>query len=196
MRAKFPLPLVGRGRGEGREVEPDVDAHRRLPTPTPPSPQGGGRRHENRRRSAVRPHRARPAEFLYRPLGAAAQSGAAHPGSRPICERRHAAAHGACRLRALAACARADQKYRECGGEKGSGGDRGRHRRRAGKSDHAVGRRADPSQGDQIGAAARHRGRARLLAGRSGVRRRRQAAVPKPRMPALSSASITRCSPR
>ena len=153
----------------------DVDARRRLPTPIPALPhKGGGRDNENRRRSAVRPHRARPAEFLYRPLGAAAQSGAADPRPRPICQRRRAAAHGPCRLRALAARACADQKHRDGGGEEGAGRDRGRHRRRAGQSDHAVGRRADPSQGHQIGAAACHRRRARLLAGRGGVRRRRQ----------------------
>ena len=64
-----------------------------------------------------------------------------------------------------------------------------------GQSDHAVGRRAHPSQGHQVGAAARHRRRARLLAGRGGVRRRRQAAAPKPRMLARWSASTTRCSP-
>ena len=33
---------------------------------------------------------------------------------------------------------------------------------------HALGRRAHPSEGPQIGAAVRHRGRARLLAGRGG----------------------------
>ena len=49
--------------------------------------------------------------------------------------------------------------------------DRGRHRRGARQGDHAVGRRADASQGHQVGAAIRHRGRARLLAGRGGVRR-------------------------
>ena len=37
-----------------------------------------------------------------------------------------------------------------------------------GQSDHALGRRADASQGHQIGAAARHRRRTRLLAGRGG----------------------------
>ena len=58
-------------------------------------------------------------------------------------------------------------------GEEGAGRGRGRHRRRACQSDHAVGRRAHASQGHQIGAAARHRRRARLLAGRGGVRRRR-----------------------
>ena len=55
-------------------------------------------------------------------------------------------------------------------GEEGARRRRGRHRRRACQGDHAVGRRAHPSQGHQIGAAARHRGRARLLAGRGGVR--------------------------
>ena len=50
---------------------------------------------------------------------------------------------------------------------------RRRHRRRACQGDHAVGRRAHASQRHQIGAAARHRRRPRLLAGRSGVRGRR-----------------------
>ena len=49
---------------------------------------------------------------------------------------------------------------------------RGRHRRRTRQSDYALGRRAHASQGHQIGAAARHRCRSRLLAGRGGVRRR------------------------
>ena len=70
------------------------------------------------------------------------------------------------------------------GGEAGAGRGRGRHRRRACESDHALGRRADASQGHQIGAAARHRassapaGRARRCAPSS------PAAAPKPRMPA------------
>ena len=58
-------------------------------------------------------------------------------------------------------------------GEEGAGRDRRRHRRRAGQGDDAVGRRADASQGPEIGAAARHRRRARLLAGRGRVRRGR-----------------------
>ena len=124
-------------------------------------------------RPAVRPHRARPAEFLYRPLGAAAQSGAADARARPICHRRRAAAHGACRLRALAARPCPHQKHRDGGSEESARRRRGRHRRRACQGDHALGRRAHASQGHQIGAAARHRRRARLLAGRGGVRRRR-----------------------
>ena len=59
------------------------------------------------------------------------------------------------------------------GGEDGAGRDRRRHRRGAGEGDHAVGRRADPPQGHEVGAAARHRGRPRLLAGRGGLRRGR-----------------------
>ena len=58
------------------------------------------------------PHRARPAELLHRPLGAAAQPRAADAGPRAICQRRGAAAHGACRLRALAA--------RACAGSRAS----------------------------------------------------------------------------
>ena len=50
--------------------------------------------------------------------------------------------------------------------------DRRRYRRRACERDHAVGRRAHASERHQIGAAACHRGRPRLLAGRSSVRRR------------------------
>ena len=84
-----------------------------------------------------------------------------------------AAAHGACRLRALAARACAHRVDRHGGGEEGAGRDRRRHRRGARQGDHALGRRAHPSQGHQVGAAARHRGRPRLLAGRGGVRRGR-----------------------
>ena len=126
---------------------------------------------------SLRSHRARPAEFLYRPLGAAAQSGAADARARPICHRRRAAAHGACRLRALAARPCADQKHRGRGRKEIAGRHRRRHRRRACQGDHALGRRAHPSQRHQIGAAICHRRRSRLLAGRSGVRRRR----PQPR---------------
>src|SRR5712691_7865716 len=57
---------------------------------------------EDHRRRAAWPLRARPAQLLYRALGAAAQSRSAHPGPRPICERRDLAAHGACGVRALA----------------------------------------------------------------------------------------------
>ena len=74
-------------------------------SPLPRSARAGGTgeiAHENRRRQSVRPHRARPAEFLYRPLGAAAEPDAADARARAICQRRHAAAHGACRL----SCAR------------------------------------------------------------------------------------------
>ena len=151
---------------------------------------------ENLPRPAVRPHRARPAEFLYRPLGAAAESGAAHPRPRPICQRRRAAAHGACRLRALAARPCPHQKHRDCGSEEGARRRRGGHRRRACQGDHALGRRAHASQGHQIGAAARHRRRPRLLAGRGGVRRRRQDAAPKRRTPARWSTSTTRSARR
>ena len=88
-------------------------------------------------------------------------------------QRRGAAAHGACRLRALAARARQDQEHRRGRGEEGAGRDRRRHRRGACQGHHALGRRADASQGHQVGAAARHRGRPRLLGRRSGLRRGR-----------------------
>ena len=48
--------------------------------------------------------------------------------------------------------------------------DRGRDRSGACESHHAVGRRADASQGDQVGTAIRDRYRARMLAGRGGMR--------------------------
>ena len=83
-----------------------------------------------------------------------------------------AAAHGACGLRALAARACAHREHRHGGGEAGAGRDRGRDRAGAREGHHAVGRRADASQGHQVGAAIRDRDRARLLAGRGGVRRR------------------------
>ena len=50
---------------------------------------------------------------------------------------------------------------------------RRRHRRGTGQGDDALGRRAHPSQGHQVGAAIADRGRPRLLAGRSRVRRGR-----------------------
>ena len=68
-----------------------------------------GAKNENHPRLPARAQRARPAEFLHRPLGAAAEFAAADARARAICQRRHAAAHGACGLRALAACARTHQ---------------------------------------------------------------------------------------
>src|SRR6185312_6798057 len=64
------------------------------------------RPNENRRRFSARADRARPAELLYRPLGAATESGAADPGPRAIRQRRGVAAYGACRVRTLAPRAR------------------------------------------------------------------------------------------
>ena len=138
------------------------------------------------------PHRARPAELLHRPLGAAAQPGAPDARPRAICQRRRAAAHGACGLRALAARACADQEHRRRSGEEGAGRHRRRHRRGTGEGHHALGRRADASQGHQVGAAARHRDRSRLLARRSGLRRGRAHAAPRPRTAASWSRSTTR----
>ena len=70
------------------------------------------------------------------------------------------------------------------GGKTSAGRPRRRHRRRTCQGDDALGRRADASQGHQIGAAIRHRRRPRLLAGRSGRAPWSPAAAPKPRMPA------------
>ena len=138
----------------------------------------------------ARAHRARPAELLYRPLGAAAESRAADARARAICQRRRAAAHGACRLRALAARACAHRRRSTTDdGEEGARRDRGRHRRRARQGDDAVGRRADASQGPEIGAAARRSrssapaGRARPCAPWSRAR------APRPRTPASWSTS-------
>ena len=118
--------------------------------------------------------RARPAELLYRPLGAAAESGATDARARPICQRHRAAAHGACRLRALAARACAHQKHRRpTAAKKAPGVIAVVTGAELAQSDHALGRRAHASEGHQIGAAACHRRRARLLAGRSGLRRGR-----------------------
>ena len=139
---------------------------------------------ENHRRLPARAHRARPAEFLHRPLGAAAESGAADARARAICQRRHAAAHGACRLRALAARPRAHRRHRRRRGEESAGRDRGGHRRRTGEGHHALGRRAHASQGPQIGAASTPSpssapaGRARRSAPWSRAR------APRPRTPA------------
>ena len=81
-------------------------------------------------------------------------------------------AHVAYRALAARACAHRDDRHG--GGEEGAGRDRGRDRAGARESHHAVGRRADASQGHQVGAATRDRDRARLLAGRGGVRGRRE----------------------
>ena len=143
-----------------------------TPSSTPSSRwRKRGTGNENRRRQSSAAHRARPAEFLYRPLGAAAKPGAADARPRAICQRRGAAADGACGVCPFAARARQDRFDRRGRGEKGAGRDRGRHRRGTGQGHHAVGRRAHPSQGPEIGAAARHRGRPRLLGRRGGLRR-------------------------
>ena len=81
-------------------------------------------------------------------------------------------------------------------GEEGARRHRRGHRRGTGQGHHAVGRRAHASQGHQVGAAARHRGRPRLLGRRSGLRRGRAHAAPRPRTPANWSRSTTRsCRP-
>ena len=128
---------------------------------------------ENRRRLSLHSHRARPAEFLHRPLGAAAESGPPHARPRAIRQRRDAAAHGACRLRALAARPCRDQENRFDGRQEGARRHRHRHRRGTRQDNHALGRRAHAPQGHQVGAAVSARGRARLLAGRGGRRRGR-----------------------
>ena len=112
-------------------------------------------RYENHRRLPARTDRARPAEFLYRPFGAAAEFAAAHARARAICQRRQPAAHGPCRLRALAARACPHRRHRSRGGKDCTGRDRGGHRRGTCSGDHAMGRRAHASQGPEIGAAAR-----------------------------------------
>ena len=53
---------------------------------------------------AARPFRARPAEHLYRPLGAAPEPRAPRAGEGAIRQRHGAAAHGPRRFRALAPC--------------------------------------------------------------------------------------------
>ena len=91
---------------------------------------------------------------------------------------------------------RASNSIDDRGRQKSAGRGRRRYRRRARQGDHAVGRRADASQGHQIGAAARHRRRSRLLAGRGGLRRGREHAAPKRKTPARWSRSImSRCRP-
>src|SRR3954454_3229812 len=74
-------------------------------------------RDENHRRLAPYSLGPRPAELLYRQIGAAAQSRATHPWSRPVCERRDATAHGTRGLRPLAPCPRAHHGDRDGGGE-------------------------------------------------------------------------------
>ena len=129
--------------------------------------------HENNRRFTARSLRARPAELLYRPRGASAEPATADARPRPVHQRRDTAAHGACCLLALAArpCPHRVDLDRGC--EESARRRRRRHRRGTRQSHDAVGRRADPSQGHQVSAAIAHRGRPRLLAGRSGLRRGR-----------------------
>ena len=135
---------------------------------------------------------ARPAEFLYRPLGAAAKSRAADAGPRPVRQRRDAAAHGACGFRALAARPRPHHRDRDGGGEGGAGRHRRGHRRGTGESDHALGRRAHPPQGHQI----RRRSMPSRSSAPAGKARRyarwSRAAAPRPRMAANWSRSATR----
>ena len=76
--------LLRERRGAEPRENPRADLRQLLPLHRLPGDRrrdrGGGAaaggRHadENRRRHPVRPHRARPAEFLYRPLGAAART--------------------------------------------------------------------------------------------------------------------------
>ena len=82
--------------------------------------------------------------------------------------------------------------HRRRRGEESAGRHRRGDRRGTGQGHHALGRRADASQGPQIGAAARHRGRPRLLGRRGGLRRGRAHAAPRPRTPANWSRSTTR----
>src|SRR5262245_6595895 len=70
---------------------------------------------EDHRRLPSNPVRARPAQLLYRPLGAAAEPRASDAGPRPIRQRHDAAAHGACRLRPLAPCPCAHHRDRDGG---------------------------------------------------------------------------------
>ena len=203
--------------GEGLGVGVPRSFRGRQPTQLPPSPplplKGGGSRaaprpllwhhrrahsvcgDENRRRHPSRPFRTRPAEFVYRPLGAEAQSRAADAGPGAIRQRRDLAAHGACGV----SCARRTRMrayvHRHRYREEGPGGDRGRHRCRSGQGDHALGWRSTHLKG--IKSAPQHAiavERACWQAKRSAPSLR--APVPKPRMPANSSRSRTRNSPQ
>ena len=81
-------------------ITPSSTRWRRSPRPA----QRQGRSDERDHRSPLR----RPAQFLHRQVGAAAQRPQAGRGARAIRRRHRAAAHAACRLRAQPACARED----------------------------------------------------------------------------------------
>ena len=128
--------------------------------------------HDRRIGKSRRPLGARSAELLYRQDGAAAEPRSADAGARALCQRHGAAAHGACGVPALAACACEDHRHRCRRGQAHARRHRRRDRRGTCRRHHALGRRALASEGTQIGAAARHRDRSRLLAGRSRRRHR------------------------
>ena len=151
---------------------------------------------EDHRRRPLRAHRARPAELLHRPLGAAAEPGAAHARAAG-----NMSATSRCRAwRMSPSCARrtrmrASRRSTTAAAKNAPGVIAVVTGAELAEGDHAVGRRAHPSQGHQVGAAARDRGRSRLLAGRGGVRRGGAHARARPRTPASWSRSTTRSCP-
>ena len=141
-------------------------------------------------------HRARPAELLHRPLGAAAQlarlmQGRAQYVSDVVLPRMAHVAfvrspHAHARIKSIDASAAKKVARRHRRG----------HRRGTVEGHHALGRRADASQGHQVGAAARHR---RSTAPAGPARRSApwsRAPAPRPRTAASWSRSTTRnCRP-
>ena len=81
---RFSIVIPGRGLCPRARIDNHRSANMDSGSSLRSAWNDGG--HEDRRRPAVRPQRARPAEFLYRPFGAAAQSGAADARARTICQ--------------------------------------------------------------------------------------------------------------
>ena len=126
------------------------------------------KRHDRCARKAERPLGAGPPELVYWQDGAAAKPRSPDAGAGTLCQRRRAAADGACGVSALAACARQNRWHRRCGRQARQGRHCRRDRAGTGRNHHALGRRALASERAQIGAAARDRDRSCLLAGRGG----------------------------
>ena len=122
----------------------------------------------------IKAREPRPAELLYRTIGAAAECDEAGRGARTVYRRHRPAAHAACRLRAQPACPRPHRQRRS---EAGPGRARRAarvHRQGPGRALRSVGGDARALQGHEVGtavsAAADACQLARRGAGRGGRR--------------------------
>jgi hypothetical protein len=191
-----------------------IEAVLRSPTQPASSPILGGLRHEASRRMNARvlisPTRRRGQTARQANADAGTgrrapfigQSAAAHrgtpaaAGARHLPRRRAAAAGRARGVRAQPARPRPDRRPVAAGRAGAPRRDRGRRRPHAGRLVHALGRRARPPEGHQVGRAARDRDRPRLLAGRGGGGDRRARPGTRPRTPSTTSWSTgSRCPP-